>query len=101
MWEVLSFADKPYKGLSKAKVVLVMIVMMVVMISLTRDLSNAKLITMIIIVMVMLTGKKKVKERLKTSNYMMEPPTNYLRHNKKSWTAAYQVVMMMVISSRR
>ena len=58
MWEVLSFADKPYKGLSKAKVVLVMIVM-VVMISLTRDLSNTKLITMIIIVMVMLTGKKR------------------------------------------
>ena len=28
---------------------------------------------------------------------MMEPPTNYLRHNKKSWTAAYQVVMMMVM----
>jgi len=52
MWEVLSFADKPYKGLTKAK----------------------------------------VKERLKTGSYMMEPPTNYLRHNKKSWTAAYQVM---------
>ena len=34
----------------------------------------------------------KVKERLKTGNYMMEAPTNYLRHNKKSWTAAYQVI---------
>ena len=64
MWEVLSFADKPYKGLSKAKVVLVMIVMMVVMISLTRDLSNAKLITMIIIVMVMLTKKNKGKREI-------------------------------------
>ena len=64
MWEVLSFADKPYKGLSKAKVVLVMIVMMVVMISLTRDLSNAKLITMIIIVMVMLTEKNKGKREI-------------------------------------
>ena len=64
MWEVLSFADKPYKGLSKAKVDLVMIVMMVVMISLTRDLSNAKLITMIIIVMVMLTEKNKGKREI-------------------------------------
>ena len=64
MWEVLSFADKPYKGLSKAKVGLVMIVMMVVMISLTRDLSNAKLITMIIIVMVMLTEKNKGKREI-------------------------------------
>ena len=64
MWEVLSFADKPYKGLSKAKVDLVMIVMMVVMISLTRDLSNTKLITMIIIVMVMLTRKNKGKREI-------------------------------------
>ena len=64
MWEVLSFADKPYKGLSKAKVVLVMIVMVVMMISLTRDLSNAKLITMIIIVMVMLTEKNKGKREI-------------------------------------
>ena len=64
MWEVLSFADKPYKGLSKAKVDLVMIVMMVVMISLTRDLSNAKLITMIIILMVMLTEKNKGKREI-------------------------------------
>ena len=63
MWEVLSFADKPYKGLSKAKVVLVMIVM-VVMISLTRDLSNTKLITMIIIVMVMLIEKNKGKREI-------------------------------------
>ena len=101
MWEVLSFADKPYKGLSKAKVVF----------SdgggddkpykgfeqykadyndYNRDGDVDR-------------KKTKVKERLKTSNYMMEPPTNYLRHNKKSWTAAYQVVMMMVmmISSRR
>ena len=37
----------------------------------------------------------KVKERLKTSNYMMDPPTNYLRHNKKSWTAAYQVIKIV------
>ena len=41
-----------------------MIVMMVVMISLTRDLSNAKLITMIIIVMVMLTNKNKGKREI-------------------------------------
>ena len=54
MWEVLSFADKPYKGLSKAK----------------------------------------VKEKLKTSNYMMEAPANFLRHNRSSWQAAYQVLRL-------
>ena len=38
--------------------------MVVVMKSLTRDLSNTKLITMIIILMVMLTGKKKGKREI-------------------------------------
>ena len=52
MWEVLSYADKPYRGLSKAK----------------------------------------VKEKLKTSDYMMDTPTNYLRQSKRSWGAAYQVM---------
>ena len=52
MWEVLSYADKPYSGLKK----------------------------------------DKVKERLKTANYMMEPPNNYLRQSKGTWQAAYQVM---------
>ena len=43
----------------------------------------------------------KVKERLKTSNYMMEAPTNYLRHNKKSWTAAYQVTTFFSIDLQK
>ena len=42
-----------------------------------------------------------MKERLKTSNYMMEAPTNYLRHNKKSWTAAYQVTTFSQLIFRR
>ena len=44
---------------------------------------------------------RKVKERLKTSNYMMEAPTNYLRHNKKSWTAAYQVTTFFSIDLQK
>ena len=32
MWEVLSFADKPYKGLTKAKVVMVMLTMVAIMV---------------------------------------------------------------------
>merc|ERR1712025_287929 len=52
MWEVLSYADKPYHGLKK----------------------------------------DKVKERLKTTNYMMEPPKNYLRQNKVAWEAVYLVM---------
>ena len=30
MWEVLSFADKPYKGLTKAKVMMTMVMILVV-----------------------------------------------------------------------
>ena len=30
MWEVLSFADKPYKGLTKAKVMMMVVMIMVV-----------------------------------------------------------------------
>ena len=52
MWEVLSYADKPYSGLKK----------------------------------------DKVKERLKTSNYMLDPPQNYLRQSKAGWQAAYLVM---------
>ena len=52
MWEVLSYADKPYSGLKK----------------------------------------DKVKEKLKTTNYMMEAPKNYLRQSKSTWEAVFLVM---------
>ena len=52
MWEVLSYADKPYSGLKK----------------------------------------DQVKEKLKTTNYMMDPPKNYLRQNKSMWEAVYLIM---------
>lgn len=33
MWEVLSFADKPYKGLTKAKVMMVAIIVIMKMVA--------------------------------------------------------------------
>ena len=36
--------------------------------------------------------KEKVKERLKTTNYMMDQPKNYLRQNKAAWEAAYLIM---------
>ena len=104
MWEVLSFADKPYKGLSKAKVnnstwfyklwslwlgkARVGMVLLRWWLSKKWWLASGNIL-------------RKVKERLKTSNYMMEAPTNYLRHNKKSWTAAYQVTTFFSIDLQK
>ena len=34
----------------------------------------------------------QVKEKLKTSNYMMDPPKNYLRQKKKMWDALYNLM---------
>ena len=36
--------------------------------------------------------KDKVKEKLKSVNYMMEPPKNYLRQSKNTWEAVYAIM---------
>lgn len=42
MWEVLSFADKPYKGLTKAKVMMVAIIVIMKMVAMVTIMMAEK-----------------------------------------------------------
>ena len=59
MWEILSFAEKVDRHYNRGGKI----------INQSQPYSGLK--------------KSLVKEKLKTSNYMMDPPTNYLRYNKE------------------
>ena len=40
------------------------------------------------------SGLKKdaVKEKLRSSDYMMDPPPNYMRYDKEAWAQCYQIM---------
>ena len=79
-------------------------VLQIVIVVVGQSKSGHGFVAMMVVKKVMVASGnilRKVKERLKTSNYMMEAPTNYLRHNKKSWTAAYQVTTFFLIDLQK